>query len=134
VAVITHSQLFPLLLEACPSYEADWKKFLAEYADEPDKLSYVALAQFAQHLSHVLASGDQQSLRRVFDLLERLIIEGDDAAQEATVVGIIKNLQNEHLHQRTKPDDYLPFLLPESQRWWGKVRQFWINGRLLSED
>ncbi|HJR59808.1 MAG TPA: hypothetical protein VJ813_10430 [Vicinamibacterales bacterium] len=134
MAVIPRSQLFPLLLEACPSYEAVWNTFLAEYADEPEPLSYVALAQFARHLSNVLAAGDQQSLRRVFDLLERLIIDGDADAQEATVVGIIKNLQNEHLHQNTKPDDYLPYLLPESERWWGKVRGFWINGRLLSED
>lgn len=133
MATITRSQMFPLLVEACPSYEADWRQFLAEYADDPEPLTYIAIVQFARHLSQVLAAGDQESLRRVFDLLERLIVDGDAEVQEAAVVGIIKNLQNADLHHVTKPDDYRPFLLPESERWWGKVRTFWTNGRLLTE-
>ena len=66
--------------------------------------------------------------------LERLIVHGDAQVQEAAVVGIIKNLQNASLHEQTAPSDYVPYLQPESQRWWGKVQTFWTNGRLLTED
>ncbi len=131
---ITRSQVLPLLLEACPSYEADWKKFTAEYADDPDPFLYVAIVQFAGHLSKVLAAGDGDSLGRVFNLLERFITEGDAEVQEAAVVGLVKNLQNADLHHGTAPDDYVPFLLPQTRRWWDKVRTFWTNGRLLTQD
>lgn len=134
MAVITRSQIVPLLVEACPAYEADWKRFATEYTDDPERFLYVALVPFAQCLSRTLAAGDRATTARVFSLLERFITEGEPEVQEAAVVGIIKDLQNEHLHRGTSPDDYLPFLLPESQRWWGKVRSFWTNGRLLTED
>jgi hypothetical protein len=127
--------MFGMLLEACPSYEGDWKKFLTEYAaDDPGPLSYVATTQFARHLSRVLAAGDVNSVRRVFQVLERFIAEGDPEVQELAVVGLIKNLQNATLHDGTKPSDYQPFLLTQSARWWEKVRTFWMNGHLLTED
>ena len=44
-----------------------------------------------------------------------------------SVVGIIKNPQNATLHHGTAPADYVPFLLPESHRWWGRVLSFWTN-------
>jgi hypothetical protein len=134
MATITRAQMFPLLIEACPSYQSDWNRFIAEYADDPEPFHYIAITQFAQCLSRALAAGDQDTMRRVFDLLERFIVDGDADTQEAAVVGIIKNLQNASLHHGTAPADYVPFLLPETQRWWGRVLCFWTNGRLLVED
>jgi hypothetical protein len=126
--------MLPLLVDACPSFEPEWQRFKTDYTDDPERFLYVALAPFTQCLSRALAAGDTKTLRRVFDLLERLIVDGDANVQEAAVVGIIKNLQNSTLHDQTTPDDYVPYLMPESQRWWGKVQTFWTNGRLLIAD
>jgi hypothetical protein len=134
VATITRSEILPLLVQACPAYEPEWRRFITDYVDDVEPFLYVAIPQFTRCLSRVLAAGDVETLRRVFALLERLIVEGDPEVQEAAVVGIIRNLQNSNLHEQTAPDDYLPYLMPESQRWWGKVKTFWINGRLLIED
>ncbi len=126
--------MLTLLLEACPPFDPEWRRFKTEYADDPEQFLYVAIPPFTRCLSQALAAGDTATVRRVFDVLERLIVEGDTHVQEAAVVGIIKNLQNASLHDRTTPDDYVPYLMPESQRWWGKVQTFWTNGRLLTED
>ena len=134
MTTIRRSEVLALLAEACPAYEAEWRRFTSDYADDSETFLYVAIPQFSRCLSRALAAGDVESLHRVFDLLERMIVEGDPEVQEAAVVGIIKNLQNTTFHEQTAPDDYLPYLKPESQRWWGKVKTFWTNGRLLIED
>jgi hypothetical protein len=134
VTTITRSEILPLLVEACPSYEPELRRFKSDYVDDVEPFLYVAFPQFTRCLSRVLAAGDVETVQRVFALVERLIVEGDAEVQEAAVVGIIRNLQNANLHEQTSPDDYLPYLMPESQRWWGKVKTFWINGRLLIED
>jgi hypothetical protein len=61
-------------------------------------------------------------------------IEGDGDVKEAAIVGLIEDLQNANLHSGTVPDQYLPFLLPQSRRWWGKVETFWSEGRLPTDD
>ena len=130
---ITRAQLLPLLAEACPPYQADFDRFRTEFADD-ERFVYIAFTEFARSLSRAMAARDEQTIRRVFDVLERFITEGDAEVQEAAVVGIIKNLQNVNLHEKTPPDDYVPFLRPESQHWWGRVKTFWVNGRLMNED
>ena len=133
MAQIDRAQMFPLLAEACPAFQSDWKQFQAEYGAAPAPFHYLAITQFARRLSQALAAGERDTLSRVFALVERFIVEGDADVQETAVVGIIKNLQNADLHESTAPAGYLPFLLPETRRWWAKVQSFWTNGRLLSE-
>lgn len=131
---ITRSEILPLLADACPAYRSDYDRFRTEFADHPERFVYVGFTQFARCLSRAMAARDEQTMTRVFELLERFITEGDAEVQEAAVVGIIKNLQNVELHERTTPDDYVPFLRPETQHWWGRVKTFWVNGRLMNED
>jgi hypothetical protein len=126
--------MLPMLVEALPSYENDWRRFKTEYTDNPEPFLYVALAQFSTCLAGAVAAGDGDGVARVFKVLERFITEGDHDVQEAAVVGLIKNLQNAEFHRTTAPQDYEPFLLPETRRWWEKVKTFWINGRLLTKD
>jgi hypothetical protein len=132
--MIDRTEMIPLLVEACPSFGPPWRKFRAEWANESELPCYIAIGEFARHLSTVLASGNEDVLRNVFDVVERLILEGDPYVQEAAVVGVIEDLQNSNLHSGTKPDQYLPYLLPQSRRWWTKVEAFWNEGRLLTDD
>ena len=95
---------------------------------------YLALADFPRHLSGQLAENNNAVLERVFKIVERFIVEGDGYVREAAIVGIIEDLQNTNLHDGTTPDQYLPFLLPQTMRWWGKVNAFWSEGRILTDD
>jgi hypothetical protein len=131
---ISQRQMGPLLLEACPSFEPQWKEFLAEWAEEGGLPMYLLFGDFARHLSGLLLRGDDQCLRRVFDVVERFIVEGDAYVSEAAIVGILEDLQNGNLHFGTRPEQYLPFLLPQSRCWWFKVEAFWKEGKLLIDD
>lgn len=125
----------PLLVEACPSFEPQWKEFLASWIDYgPEPPLYPLFGDFARHLSGLLLTGNDQALRRVFDVVERFIVDGDAYVSEAAIVGILEDLQNANLHTGTKPDQYLPYLLPQSRRWWKKVELFWNEGKLLNDD
>jgi hypothetical protein len=132
--LIRKFQMGPMLVEACPSFELEWKQFLAEWAHEPDIPVYLALSDFARHLSGLLIEGNDPALTRVFNVVERFIVEGEAYVSEAAIVGLLEDLQNTNLHTGTTPDQYLPFLLPQSRRWWGKVKAFWSEGRLLTDD
>ena len=132
--LLRKSPMGPMLVEACPSFALQWEQFLAEWAEEPDLPIYVALSDFARHLSVLLADNNGQVLQRVFSVVERFIVEGDGYVSEAAIVGIIEDLQNTNLHEGTTPDQYLPFLLPQTRRWWAKVQAFWSKGRLLTDD
>jgi hypothetical protein len=132
--MIDRSQMIPLLVEACPSFAPEWREFCAEWAKATELPCYIAIGEFARHLSKVLANGDDEVLHRVFDVVERLILEGDRYVREAVIVGVIEDLQSLHLHSSTKPEQYLPYLLPQTRRWWSKVAAFWNEGRLLTDD
>jgi len=126
--------MMPLLLEACPSFRPAWEEFCSEWANEPELPCYIAIGEFAEHLSGELAKGNEEVLRKVFEVVERLIVEGDSYVSEAAVVGVIEDLQNTNLHRGTRPEQYLPYLLPQTRRWWTKVEAFWNEGRLLTDD
>ena len=133
--IVYRQQMGPLLLGACPSFEPQWKQFLADWiSDGPDLPLYILWGDFARHLSGLLLRGDDETLRRVFEVVELFIIEGDSYVSEAAIVGILEDLQNTNLHSGTKPEHYLPFLLPQSRRWWEKVELFWKDGKLLTDD
>jgi hypothetical protein len=132
--MIKRSEMIPLLVQACPAFEAAWQEFRVEWANEPELPCYIAIGEFATHLSSVVANGNEEVLRHVFELIERLILEGDAYVREAAIVGVIEDLQNLNLHSGTKPEQYLPYLLPQTRRWWSKVEAFWSEGRLLTDD
>ena len=133
--MIDASRMIPLLVKASPAFAGTWEEFQAEYADDPPIPYYIALGSFARHLCDLLATGDHATLRRVFTVVERLHLEGDSFVQEAATVGLLGDLQNANMHRPgTSPDRFEPFLLPESARWWKKLRGFWREGRPLADD
>jgi hypothetical protein len=47
-------------------------------------------------------------------------VDGDDWVREAAAVGLVESLENLNLHENgTDPEQFRPFLGPESSRWWG---------------
>jgi hypothetical protein len=133
--VISRTEMLPLLVEASPEFKPTWREFLAEWSEEPGPPPhYLALSDFARHLSGVLAREDEATLQRVFAAVERLIIDGDPYVNEAAIVGLLEDLQNTNLHDRTTPEQYERFLLPQSRRWWEKLKAFWERGQLLTEE
>ncbi len=113
--MIADSDVADLILEACPSFAASWDP--SENVDEKGRLLYVDAMDLCGHL-RTLADEDQTAeFPAVFDLIERLHIEGNPYVQELATIGFL-----ECLH----PDErFVPWLRPVSRRWWDRVDRYW---------
>ena len=122
----------PLMLAACPSFEAKWRDFLEYWRHDADPPLYLALSDLARHLIDMLERQDVASFPQVFAVVERWHVEGNSYVAEAATVGLLEDLQNTNLHRATEPEQFRPYLLPESARWWDKLHGFWERGKPLS--
>jgi len=124
--VITRNDMMALILDACPSFVPTWKAFLDEWREEVDALPYyLVLADLARHMIGMLERGEKDQLARLFQVVERLHLEGDGFVREAATIGLLEDLQNLNLHSKTCPEQFVPFLGTESAIWWDKLNQFW---------
>ena len=85
--MITKFKMLPLLIEACPSFQARWEDFLAEYADgEVEPPLYEALGDYARHLIDLLEHDETSCFVEVFEVVERLCLHGDSYVQGAAII------------------------------------------------
>ena len=122
------------IIVACPGFAPTFDAFLAEWADETELPYYLALGDFSRYLIQLLANDERDELTMAFKMLERLHVDGNKYVREAATIGILENLQNSNLHERTEPDQFLKFLGPVSLKFWHKVTDFWENGTILTDD
>ena len=133
--MITRQEMFEPLLKVDPSFTEAWNAFLEEWQNEASELpQYLALADLARHLVRKLETGDTHLFPAIFAVVERWHLEGDDYVREAATIGLLEDLQNGNLHETTSPDEFLPWLGPESRRWWDKVEAFWRDGTVIRDD
>jgi hypothetical protein len=132
----TKVDMMNVLLSALPTFVENWEAFRREWAEEVvDPPLYLALGDFARHVIAFLEAKDDDQLRRIFDAVERLHLEGDGYVREAATVGLLEDLQNTNLHRTTDPAQLRPFLRPETLKWWDRVDSFWQgNPRALQDD
>lgn len=81
----------PLLLEACPSISERWQ---GPEMYEGEHLLYVDVGDFAHHLVELMQAGNTRECSTVFDVVERLHLEGDAYVKELATVGLLEGIQN----------------------------------------
>jgi hypothetical protein len=123
--MITKEQVMPLLLEACPSFTEKWRAHSADWQDE--SLIYIDLAEFNRHLIELQRNKRVEEFAAVFDVVEKLHLEGDDYVREAATIGLLEGIQNVASHPETGVDaeDFLQYLKAESAKWWHQLNDFW---------
>ncbi len=127
--------MFETLLAADPSFQPDWNAFLDHWRDEPGPLPlYLALGDLSRHLARQLERGETKAFDAVFDVVERWHLEGDPYVRKAATIGLLENLQNDNFYVTGRPEQFLPWLRPESLRYWRKVEAFWEHGTLITDD
>ena len=120
---ITKEQVMPLLLEACPSFTEKWEEHRAFYEDED--LLYVDLGEFAHHLVELHKTNQTDEFPAVFDVIERLHLEGDDYVKEAATIGMLEGIQNVAGNLEVDPEVFAPYLKSESAKRWRQLNDFW---------
>jgi len=127
--MIAKEQVMLLFLEACPSFTEKWKEHRAFYEDED--LLYVDLGEFAHHLVELHKANRTDEFTAVFEIIERLHLEGDAYVKEAATIGMLEGLQNVAGNSGVDPEEFSRYLKPESAKWWRQVNEFW-EGKIPS--
>lgn len=117
--MIAKDQAMPLLLEACPSFRKTW-----DCSDNQD-LPYVCMGDLARHLLHLHEVGRTGEFPAVCEVIERLLLEGDGYVKELATLGFLEGVQNVWLGNNSDPEEFFPFLLPESRKWWQELNDYW---------
>ena len=123
------SNMFEPLLQADPSFREKWLEFKEEYGSEQELPLYLVLSELARHLIENLETGNTHRFGAVFDVVERWHVSGDPYVTEAATAGLLEGLQNGHLHRKTRPEDFRPWLQPQTLELWTKVQEFWTTGK-----
>ena len=122
--MIAKSEVFPILLEACPSFRASYEQSLAENGTD---LLYIHSGAFARHLLSLHRAGQRQEFAAVGAAIERLHAEGGHDVRELTTIGVLEGIQNVWGNSGAEPGDFLPFLGPLSTRAWNDLNRFWTG-------
>ncbi len=133
--MIYKEQMMPLLVEANPEFKPEWEAFVKYWGNESDELPlYLSLGDYSLHLIEKLSSGETENFSQVFEVVERLHLEGEHYVKEAATVGLLEGIQNVMLNRNMEPERFRSYLQPETLRWWDKLYDFWNEGKLLTDD
>jgi hypothetical protein len=131
--MITRVEMIPVLLEVFPELKPEWEEFRSEWKGEGLPL-YLFFGDVALKVIELHANGFTNRLDEIFRAVERWHTEGDSYVRNAATIGFLEDLQNSGLHKTTQPEDFRSYLLPESEKWWNKLNQFWECGEVSSDE
>ena len=120
---MTNDQVMPLLLSACPSFSTRWEEHRAFYEDE--QLLYIDLGEFAHHLIELEKANRTEEFPAVFEIIERMHVDGDDYVKEAATIGMLEGIQNVAGNSGIDPERFAKYLKPESAKRWRQLNKFW---------
>jgi hypothetical protein len=121
--MISKEQVMPMLVNACPSFSKRWAEHRAFYAD--NELLYVALGEFAHHLVELRVANRTEEFGKVFELIERMHLDGDPYVKEVATIGMLEGIQNVAGNSGVEPEQFVEYLKPESAKWRGQLNDFW---------
>ncbi|UYV14977.1 hypothetical protein [Porphyrobacter sp. ULC335] len=130
--MITRDDIMGLVRALDPRFEEVAKVFLEQWAEDPtaeiDGLPhYLYFAEIADIIGSDFAAGVEFKHRSTFQLIDRLIVEGEHYVSEAAVVGLLEDIQNA-LKRRRIPLHRAHALLPSESRYqWDDLVRFWTD-------
>jgi hypothetical protein len=129
IAMITKEQVISLLLNSCPSFTERWRQHRAFNGEE--QLLYNDRGEFAHHIVDLYKKNQIEEFPAVFTIIDRLHIEGNDYIKEAATIGLLEGIQNIAGNRGLDPEVFMPYLKPETVKWWKKLNGFW-NGNITA--
>ena len=138
--MITAGDVMPLLLEACHSFREAWEREVQEENLDEDsptgRLGYLDAGDFIRHLVQLRLDGVVDEFPAVFEVIERLVLEGDDYVQNLAIIGYLEGMQmmtvtGAGLDPET---DFRPFCTPTLDMWWDRINRFWAGDATALND
>lgn len=132
--LIWRDQMMPLMLAACPSFQAHWKacyglgvsKKCNVDQDVPDALPlYLSVDDLSRHIACKLDFNETSEFAAVFAIVERWIVEGSETVKAVAITGFLEDLLRPHIYALSGPKDLLLWVGPRTYKWWVEVGGFW---------
>lgn len=121
------------LVDAFPEFSDRWRRHLAHWGGEPAG-SYNDMAEFVHFVVEDLyEKGQIDDVRRAFELLETLFVEGDQATKDLIGLGFFETLQNFASWRPYGNKAFEKFLGPTSRQCWVEIRRQWAGKSSLME-
>lgn len=96
--------------------------------DEGEPLHYLCVGEFIRHLVLLRVSAETDEFPAVFDVVERLVTDGDDYVRNLGVIGFLEGLQMRTVTGAgLDPEEFRQWFGPISDRWWERINQFWAG-------
>ncbi len=128
--MILRDNVMALLIDVCPSFANMWEEHLQDIWDrKSETILYTDFSEFARHLFSLIKDNHFDEFPKIFEMVEHLIKQGDSFVQQAVVVGLLEDFQNNLLsnkYELSLVEGYLKF---ETKKYWDKGIQFW-NGEI----
>jgi hypothetical protein len=130
--MITKYDVMDMLVEACPSFKDKWSLYVSG-PDYDEDLLFISLGEFTQHVVSLMKNNETNEFQKVFKVIENFLLNGDSYVKEATITGLLEGVQNVS-YDHFDPEKFVPFLLPETKKWWQKLNDFWDGKGSLAND
>ena len=125
-------ELVPLLLKACPSATEAWEDHLKFWSSEA-RDDFLDMAVFAHHVVNAFNQGRTEEFPAFFELLERMLVEGDQQVIDLAIAGLIEDIQNIASHRQFGYRVFEKWLGPTSRRGWAEIEVAWEGKSSLAD-
>lgn len=128
---ITKPEAFALLLKTCPAAQEAWNEHLLEC--EHGTVPYLGVWVFARHIVDSLEAGRTESFPAAFQLIERLIVEGDEEVRGLATVGLLEDIRNIASWTDFGYGIFTKWLEPNSRAAWHELVKVWAGKNSLAD-
>jgi hypothetical protein len=127
------SPVISALRQAFPDFRDRWKKHIASWGGNPAG-SYNDMAEFVQFVvEDVYEKGNLDETRRVFQLLEKLLVDADPDTKNLIGLGFFETLQNVASWRPQGNKAYEQFFGPMSKKVWRELQKVWAGKSSLMD-
>ncbi|MBM7703932.1 DUF7674 family protein [Metabacillus iocasae] len=116
--MITKEDVIVLLKESCSSYSPN------EMEIKNKEELVQELSRFASHLISLQYNQQLEKERDVFELIERLYVEGEAHVKEAVTVGLFETMNRIIDEQHIDSEEIGRLLKPNSYKWWKTISEY----------
>lgn len=113
--MVLRKDCMELILKQVPSFSDAWQAHLDYWGDEVPGLCNDMTA-FSRYVTDLLNSSEQvENLAEIFNLIEYLLINGDQVVGDAVATCFLENLINVSSTEKLDSRKFVSFLGPESR-------------------
>jgi hypothetical protein len=127
------SPVISALQQAFPDFQERWNKHVASWGGNPAG-SYLDMAEFVYFVvEDVYEKGNLNEARRVFQLLEKFLVEADQDTRNFICLGFFETLQNFASWRPEGNKVYEQFFGPMSTKVWSELQAMWAGKSSLMD-